>query len=394
MSNRSRILILIASLGLGLMFVLPVWRITLEAPQYPEGLGMVIRIDDIAGVKEHDLNNINNLNHYIGMRPILPDEIPELQFMPWIVAGLMLTGVLTSVLGRRRMLYAWTAAIVSISVVGMADFYKWEYDYGHNLDMENAIIKIPGMSYQPPLIGSREILNFTAHSWPGGGGWAGVFACGLAVALTGLEMRQARRGREALGMSADGVRRDDAAPAGDASAGGGAGRGGVASVALLAVLLAGCADPEPRALEPGVDICQHCLMVLDADAHGTELVTSTGVVHTFDSVECLISFLETGDPGGRVHSLWVTDFGNPRHLVPAKDAWYLVSPTLGSPMGLGVTAFAREQDRDGALDAFGGEALSWRGVKKLVTDAWPNGRPVRHGGHGSELRPEDPPEIR
>ena len=288
MSNRSRILILIASLGLGLMFVLPVWRITLEAPQYPEGLGMVILIDDIAGVKEHDLSNINNLNHYIGMRPILPDEIPELQYMPWIVGGLMLTGLLTSALGRRRMLYAWTAAIVSISAVGMVDFYKWEYDYGHNLDMENAIIKIPGMSYQPPLIGSRQILNFTAHSWPGGGGWAGVFACGLAVALTGLEMRQARRGREALGMTTR-------VPS-----------GGVVGAALLAVMLVGCADPEPRDLEPGVDICQHCLMTLDANAHGSELVTSTGVVHTFDSVECLISFLETGDLPSAVEVLWAS----------------------------------------------------------------------------------------
>ena len=54
---------------------------------------------------------------------------------------------------------------------GLVDFWHWEYDYGHRLDFEHAIIKIPGMSYQPPLIGVKQLLNFTAVSWPDVGGW-------------------------------------------------------------------------------------------------------------------------------------------------------------------------------------------------------------------------------
>jgi len=396
MSKRSRILILVASLALGLMYVFPIWRINLEAPQYPEGLGMVIQIDNIEGQKEHDLSNINNLNHYIGMYPIEPDEIPELKLMPWIVAVLIGMGLLTSALGRRRLLYGWTALLVVVSVVGMADFYKWEYEYGHNLDTENAIIKIPGMSYQPPLIGSRKILNFTAHSWPGTGGWAAILACMTAVAVAGVEWKRGRRdtdgepatpdpggGPDPTGED-DPVGGDDSVAAGESS--GRSTSRELVGTAVLLILITGCGDPQPRALEPGTDSCEHCLMVLDADAHGTEMVTSTGVVHTFDSVECLISFLENGDPRGRVHSLWVTDFGNPTKLVEAEKAYYLVSPALGSPMGLGITAFAREEDRDGAVHAFGGEPLNWRGVKKLVKEAWPNGRPVRHGGHSVAMK--------
>ena len=56
------------------------------------------------------------------------------------------------------------------ALAGLADFYRWGYDYGHNLDPE-AIIKIPGMSYQPPLIGTKQLLNFQATSWPASGGW-------------------------------------------------------------------------------------------------------------------------------------------------------------------------------------------------------------------------------
>ena len=89
MAKRSRIAILVASIALGLLYVLPVWTIDLEAPQYPEGIGMVIRLNTIEGQKEHDLNNINGLNHYIGMQAIEPDSIPELRWMPIIAAVLI-----------------------------------------------------------------------------------------------------------------------------------------------------------------------------------------------------------------------------------------------------------------------------------------------------------------
>ena len=68
----------------------------------------------------------------------------------------------------------------------MYDFYKWEYDYGHDLD-PTAAIKIPGMSYQPPLIGTKQLLNFTATSWPASGGWLAIVAVTLGVACVGYE---------------------------------------------------------------------------------------------------------------------------------------------------------------------------------------------------------------
>ena len=49
---------------------------------------MLIRAEPVDGLKPNDLHSINGLNHYIGMRPIEPSAIPELRYMPWIVAGL------------------------------------------------------------------------------------------------------------------------------------------------------------------------------------------------------------------------------------------------------------------------------------------------------------------
>ena len=358
MATRSRIVILIASLALGLLYVLPIWTIDLEAPQYPEGIGMVIRLNTIEGQKQHDLQNINGLNHYIGMQAIEPDSIPELRLMPIIVAVLILTGLGVAALGRRRLLYAWTAGFILISVVGLADFWKWEYDYGHNLD-PTAAIQVPGMSYQPPLIGSRQILNFSAHSWPGAGGWIAILAAVTAVLVTASE---AKRGRE------DGARAVSAGAA-----------------ALLLLVVAGCSDPGPRPLRAGADSCADCLMVIDANGHGGEIVTRTGKVHTFDSAECMANHL-VHLVDDDVHSLWVVDFSNPEELVPAESAFYLISPTLASPMGLGITAFGRAQDRAGAMHAFGGEAASWDRIRDFVAEAWPDGRPpMPHGGHASTL---------
>jgi hypothetical protein len=189
-SRRSRILILVGSLMLGLLYVLPLWRIRLEAPQYPEGLGMEIRVNTIVGEKPHDLQNINGLNHYIGMKRIEPDSIAELKWMPWIVAVLMLSGVITAAAGRRNGLLAWSSAFALIAIVGMVDFWRWEYDYGHNLDLETASIKIPGQTYQPPLIGSKKLLNFTSHSWPASGGWIAIAVLLTGVGVSVIELRR------------------------------------------------------------------------------------------------------------------------------------------------------------------------------------------------------------
>jgi hypothetical protein len=182
----------ISSLLLIGLFVFPIWHVRLTAPQYPEGLGMNIRINTVEGATATDLQNINGLNHYIGMKAIDPETIPELRFMPWIVGALLISGLVVAALGRRKILYLWMAGFLTLGIAGLVDFWRWEYDYGHNLDAATAIIKIPGMSYQPPLIGTKQLLNFQAVSLPGIGGiLAGVaFALGLFAVI--LVVRQSR----------------------------------------------------------------------------------------------------------------------------------------------------------------------------------------------------------
>lgn len=165
MSNRSRIIIAFSSLLLVLTFFFPLWKIDLNAPQYPEGLGLRIWLHQISGLKPNDLQSINGLNHYIGMKPIEQDSIPELTIMPYIMIFMILSGLAIALFKQKKMVYIWLLLFVILGIIGLYDFYIWGYEYGHNLD-PNAPIKVPEMTYQPPLIGSKQLLNINAVSLP------------------------------------------------------------------------------------------------------------------------------------------------------------------------------------------------------------------------------------
>lgn len=188
MTRFSRLSLAATAAALALVYLLPLWHIGLKAPQYPEGLGLYIAVNRIVGEKPQDLNSINNLNHYIGMKRIVPESIPELRLMPLCLGALIGLGLLAAAWGRRGLIYVWVGLFLAGALAGLADFYRWGYDYGHHLDPE-AIIKIPGMSYQPPLLGSKQLLNFHATSWPASGGLILIAALSVGAWLALREFR-------------------------------------------------------------------------------------------------------------------------------------------------------------------------------------------------------------
>jgi copper chaperone NosL len=169
MKNLPRLLMFVTIPLTASLFFFPLWQITLEAPQYPDGITMYIWINQITGDTEFTLQNINILNHYIGMKYIEPDSIPELTYFPYIISGLLVLELIAVVFQNKWLYLGLGALVFLLAALGIYDFYTWLYDYGHNLD-PNAPIKVPGMVYQPPLIGSKMLLNFNAISWPATGG--------------------------------------------------------------------------------------------------------------------------------------------------------------------------------------------------------------------------------
>ncbi len=182
--KKSKLLMIIGALLLLGLFFLPLWNITLEAPQYPDAIGMDIYIDRFEDAHPNDIKNINIMNHYVGMEDI-PETIPEFSIFPKVILGMALLGVLFGLLGKRKLYATWFVIMIILGSIGMYDFYQWEYDYGHNLK-ETAAIKFTTpdgkpMAYQPPLIGSKMILNFKAISMPRLGAYLMFLGMGLSL---------------------------------------------------------------------------------------------------------------------------------------------------------------------------------------------------------------------
>jgi copper chaperone NosL len=180
LSNWARIVLVVCGLALAAVLFVPIWRIDLSAPQYPEGLRMLIYAHKLGG----NVDIINGLNHYIGMKTLHAEDFIEFTVLRYIIGAYALAFLLTAALGRRRILFVLFTLFVAFGILAMADFWRWEYNYGHHLDPHAAII-VPGMAYQPPLIGYKQLLNFGAYSVPDIGGWifVGVGAAILVIVI-------------------------------------------------------------------------------------------------------------------------------------------------------------------------------------------------------------------
>ncbi|GLR17604.1 hypothetical protein GCM10007940_22190 [Portibacter lacus] len=165
------------------------WKITLLAPQYPDGVQMHIYINKIGGKTPGTLQNVNILNHYIGMKKITPESIPELKYMPPIVIFYIITAFIVGIFNKKWMYWAWLISLILVLSIGLYDFYLWEYDYGHSLDPK-APMKFEGASFQPPLIGRKEIINFTAISLPHIGGYFLGLSIMLGMVATYLKSKK------------------------------------------------------------------------------------------------------------------------------------------------------------------------------------------------------------
>lgn len=178
------------------LFKFPLWNIMLGAPQYPEPLGMNIYIEGIKGVQEFDLQNIDGLNHYIGMKTIpKAEDMWEFSVFPKVIIAMVILGVVIGLLGYlKKVSYkyflGWFLLMSVLGILGMYDFNNWLIDYGSNLD-PHAIIKVTNpdgtpMSYKPPLLGFQKLLNFDVTSLPHIGGYLMFVGMSLTLVAFGL----------------------------------------------------------------------------------------------------------------------------------------------------------------------------------------------------------------
>lgn len=310
MTALSRILIFISSVSLLVSIFVPLWRIDLDAPQYPEGLNLMIYTYKLGG----NVEIINGLNHYIGMKTLHAEDFIEFTVLPYIIGFYALFALVVAWVARKKLLYVLLAAFALFGVLSMIDFWRWEYDYGHNLD-PNAAIIVPGMAYQPPLIGFKQLLNFGAYSIPSWGGWLFI-AAGLLMLIAVLIETGVLKKRKKTGVLAS-----------------------VLYFIMTASLLTSC-TAQPKPVKLGIDQCDYCKMTIGDARFPAEIVTQKGKVFLYDDIHCVLGILkEKPEMKNEIKAIYFADYTSPHSFIDAVNAHLVKSEDFRSPMGGNIAAF-------------------------------------------------------
>lgn len=318
-NNLTRWLLIASALLLPATLLFPLWKIELTAPQYPEGLVMKIWLTKLSG----DVEVINGLNHYIGMGTIHESDFPEFKILPYAVIILSLFGLIAAFLNKKKWALTYTIIFMLFGIVAIADFWHWEYQYGHNLD-PTAPIQVPGMSYQPPLIGYKQLLNFGAFAIPDIAGWIFFLSVALAMLASFLFIRQQRLIKKS----------------------------GLAAAALLALMFVSCSSG-PQPVQWKKEACEFCKMTMMDNRYGAQIINKHGKAFVFDDIICLSGYLDAGNiPKENIRCIYFIDF-NTSKLVAANSVVILKSETFRSPMSSHLASVSSDTD----LKAFNAEKV-------------------------------------
>ncbi len=162
---KTRFLYLSGVILLSGLYIFPVWKIGIEVPQYPKEIFIRIWISKLENGSKKAMEIMNVLNHNIGMKEIDPAAIRELIYFPWILGGLIMSGMIAAFMKKSVFRLMYLVLILSLFSLAIYDFYLWEYDYGHDL-APDAPIQLEEGSFQPPLIGQKSIANLLVRSFP------------------------------------------------------------------------------------------------------------------------------------------------------------------------------------------------------------------------------------
>jgi copper chaperone NosL len=326
-----RVVLLLCSIGLVIILFVPMWRIDLQAPQYPEGLMLLIYPNKLAG----NVDIINGLNHYIGMKTLHTKDFIEFTVLPYIISFFAIAFLTTAIIGKRKLLYWLCTLFICFGILAMYDFWRWEYNYGHNLNPEAAIV-VPGMAYQPPLIGFKQLLNFGAYSMPHIGGWIFVSVGMLVLFCTVLAWKSSKQMRVKQKLAK-----------------------AVAPFIFMVYLSSCSAKVEP--IKIGNDNCYFCKMTISDERFGAELLTKKGKAFKFDDVHCIISYLKAKDiVPQNIKDVYLTNFCENHELVNVNQMLLLKSDAFKSPMNGNIAAFNNKDSLQKVQQRLDGNIVNWK----------------------------------
>lgn len=206
-----RVLTLIGMALLAVAFFSPIWWVALKAPNYPpeafpDGVRIVFQFTGVKNgcevraskeVEEEEaldcVQEMNTINHFIGMHPIALGAKYELMAAPYLFAAMgvaLLAFMFYS--GPFWWLLATPAVLVPLGFI--VDYSGWLWWFGHTLSPTGAFTVKP---FMPTVFGEGKVAQFSTYSFPSYG-FALLLAASAALALAMLlRRRQLREARAA-----------------------------------------------------------------------------------------------------------------------------------------------------------------------------------------------------
>ena len=333
-STATRITLIVGAIMLAISIFVPIWRIELDAPQYPEGLAIFIYADKLGG----DIDIINGLNHYIGMQTLHTENFIEFTVLPYIFSGFAFLMLMSAFVRRKGLFYFSFISFAIFGVLAMVDFWRWEYNYGHNLDPKAAII-VPGMAYQPPLIGFKQLLNFGAFSIPDLGGWL-IIATGIILLAAFLfEIGALNRFIKINNLPI--------------------------VVFGLSFIIQSCNSVGPDPIKLNKENCNFCQMTISDGRFAAELITEKGRIYKFDDLSCMLHFAKE-NKNQNYKDKFVNDYSKVNTLINFKDSYFIHSINIRSPMGGNIAAFASKDLAEKFTLDLHTEVFSWEHLNHYV----------------------------
>ena len=333
--NGNRIAVILSSLVLLGALLFPIWKIDLSAPQYPEGLTLKIWANKLSG----NIETVNGLNHYIGMRSLHAEEFVEFRVLPGILIFFSLFGMIVGLLNNRKLLFVWTVMFLIFAVISIGDFYYWEYNYGNNLD-PTAPIQVPGMAYQPPFLGYKQMLNFSAFSIPDTGGWFFIGSGIFMFILSFLEWKEGRK--KSIKHSS------------------------IAIATFLILFTSFSCSNEIKSINYGKDNCSFCKMTIMDKKFGVEIISQKGKIFLMDDLGCAQQFIKNNSIGiNEIKDVYVNNFNGSGQLMNFKQSFLVKNESLGSPMRGNFAAFLTLDEANNYLKSNGGELIAIQNVISL-----------------------------
>jgi copper chaperone NosL len=332
LNSLTKVLLFFAGIFLIISLFVPIWRIELDAPQYPEGLVLQIFATKLGG----NVDIINGLNHYIGMKTLHTEDFMEFTLLPYIIGIFALLSLLISFVGQKFHLKILLFSFIAFGILAMIDFWRWEYNYGHDLD-PNAAIIVPGMAYQPPLIGFKQLLNFGAYSIPDIGGWLFI-SSGILMLLAfmkeyGILFKKNIVSSLILPVS-------------------------------IAITITSCSGSGKEPIIINKEHCCYCKMMISDLKYAAEIVTLKGRAYKFDDLICLTAFLKE-EPDFQVKDIYVSNFQPPHELHHTTALNFYITNEHKGPMGGNIIAIDKSVDVSAFLKNTNATQVSWDVIIKL-----------------------------